>query len=141
VDADSFPDDDLDRAQVMPAPPQVIGQLVIGDMAMDIESVEFIDGIMRVHCTLGIERAGRLYGLAHIRGADGQVAWRGTKMHDLGTKASAAVGLGGSTWTVAFDADLMDRTSASITARFDLPDPDIARGIDRVLGQEAPWDD
>lgn len=97
----------------------LIGQMVIGEMEMDIESVEFIGGVMRVHCTLGTRRAGSLKGMAHITGTDGQVAWRGIRSHDLGTKTADVLM---SVWEITFDADIMlDRSAFSVTTRYKPP--------------------
>lgn len=106
-----------------PEPDQpAIGKLVIGDVTVDIESVTFINGLMRVCCTMGPEHAGHLAGLAVIQGADGEVAWRGIRRHDLGVKTAGA-GMQRSTWMIQFDADIvLDRSSVAISARYDPPE-------------------
>lgn len=99
----------------------MIGKLRIGDIETEIETVTFNEGAMRVTCTLGPEVAGTLRGHASVLGQDGSVCWRGTKLHDYGVKMAGGP-FGPSTWSLTFDADLLDRTGATeIVARFDEP--------------------
>ena len=96
----------------------MIGYLHIGETRAAIDSIEFTADCMRVKCTLGPDVAAELKGHVQITGEDGTVCWRGTKYHDYGVKTAGSP-LGPSTWLITLNADLFDRTNATITARYE----------------------
>lgn len=96
----------------------MIGYLHIGKVRTEIESITFNEDCMVVQATLGPEVAAELKGNVKIEGLDGTVCWRGTKWHDYGVKTAGGA-FGPSTWTIVLNADLFDRTSATITARYE----------------------
>lgn len=98
----------------------MIGYLHIGEVRAEIEAIEFGNDCMVIQCTLGPEVAATLRGHVKITGSDGTVCWRGTKFHDYGVKTVGSA-LGPSTWKIVLSADLFDRTSVEITARYDPP--------------------
>lgn len=95
----------------------MIGWLHIGTTRTEIEAIEFAEDCMVVRCTLGPDVAADLKGLVKITGQDGTVCWRGGKFHDFGVKTAGGP-YGPSTWQIVLNADLMDRTNATITARW-----------------------
>jgi hypothetical protein len=97
----------------------MIGYLHIGEVRAEIEAIVFNADCMSVQCTLGPDVAAELKGHVYIEGLDGTVCWRGTKWHDYGVKTADGA-FGPSIWTIVLNADLFDRTSATVTARFDV---------------------
>jgi hypothetical protein len=95
----------------------VIGYLHIGKIRTEITSVSFSGDCMVVKVTLGPEVSGELKGHVQIEGLDGTTCWRGTKHHDYGVKLASGP-YGPSTWDITLNADLYDRTNATIIARY-----------------------